>query len=538
MRKGIAIVLAASIGLLACATTAGAAAPTSQGLDEAVAALPTSVVAQAERLYSPGMLWVQTAKFCPAGDSTPSTFGESVALSGDTALVGGYTDSRDQGAAYVFVRSGTGWKLQAKLTAADGAAGDVFGTSVALSGDTALVGASYDGVGDNENQGSAYVFVRSGTDWSQQAKLTAADGAPYDRFGESVALAGDTALVGAGDDDIRTAPRPDEGSVYVFLRSGGTWNLQQKLTSPDLVENDHFGAALAISGETALVGTENGNMEPGAAYVFTRAAGHWDYQAKLTAPDGAYGDQFGDAVALSGDTAIVGVANALILKNENQGSAHVFVRSGSVWTHQAQLLAADGDEGDFFGIAVALNGDTALIGASSHDARYSLSQGSAYVFVRSGTDWTQEADLTKEWATGCGMAVALSSETALLGASERGGPSLFHGVTYVFSLVNDVAAPTTKAFGATVKRGKNAKLTFRVGDPAPTCGRAVVVLRILKGARVKKVLRVPGTCACNVKKSYAWKCTLPKGRYTLKVFATDLVGHRQSKVGSARLTVK
>ena len=193
-------------------------------------------------------------------------FGGSVAISGDTVVVGAPRDDDagfDSGSVYVFVRSGTTWTEEAKLTASDAAAEDEFGVSVALSGDTALVGAS----GDDDagsGSGSAYVFVRNGTSWSQQVKLTASDAAAEDGFGASVALSGDTALVGASGDD---GTGVSSGSAYVFVRNGTSWIQQAKLTASDAAAIDYFGYSVALSGETALVGAPF-NDGVGSAYAY------------------------------------------------------------------------------------------------------------------------------------------------------------------------------------------------------------------------------------------------------------------------------
>ena len=158
----------------------------------------------------------------------------------------------------MFVRSGTAWSQQAELTAADGAANDYFGTSVAISGSTVVVGAP----SKNSSTGAAYVFVRSGTAWSQQAELTAADGASGDSFGTSVAISGTTAMVGAPSKDSST------GAAYVFARSGTAWPQQAKLTAADATAGDQFGYWVGISGPTAVVGAPNRNSGTGAAYAF------------------------------------------------------------------------------------------------------------------------------------------------------------------------------------------------------------------------------------------------------------------------------
>ena len=190
---------------------------------------------------------------------------------------------------------------QVQLTAADGAAEDCFGCSVAVSGDTAVVGAWQDNVGSTSFQGSAYIFVRSGTVWSQQAKLTAADGAADDRFGSSVAISGNTVVVGAPfDDDGAT---PDEGSAYVFVRSGTTWTQQQQLTADDGAADDRFGSSVAIAGDTAVVGApydDAAGPDQGSTCIFTRSDTTWSQQARLTAADGAADDRFGSSVASRG----------------------------------------------------------------------------------------------------------------------------------------------------------------------------------------------------------------------------------------------
>lgn len=193
------------------------------------------------------------AKLTASDGAAFDLFGNAVATSGDTALVGAlHSDaiSGDSGSAYVFVRSGNTWNQQVKLTPGDGAINDNFGRSLAISGDTAVIGA-YNDDDNGTNSGSAYVFVRNGTTWSQQAKLTASDGAAGDRFGVSVAVSGDTAVVGsANDDDDGT----NSGSAYVFVRSGTTWSQQAKLSASDGAPGDWLGYSVAISGETALVG--------------------------------------------------------------------------------------------------------------------------------------------------------------------------------------------------------------------------------------------------------------------------------------------
>ena len=342
------------------------------------------------------MLVAQEAQLTAADGAANNYFGDSVAISGDTAVVGApyhvVGANANQGSAYVFVRSGAIWSQQQQLTAADGAAGDVFGWSVAISGDTVVVGAAYDNVGANGNQGSAYVFVRSGTSWSQQAQLTAADGATSDIFGWSVAISGNTVAVGAPGNDV--GANADQGSAYVFVRSGAIWSQQQQLTAVDGAAGDYFGDSVAISGDTAVVGAPyddvGATINQGSAYVFVRSGAVWGLQAHVAAADGAANDYFGSSVAISGDTVVVGAPYDDVGANVDQGSAYVFVRSGTTWSQQQQLTAVDGAVSDDFGDSVAISGATVAVGRPWRDVGANADQGSAYVFVRSGDTWGQQ----------------------------------------------------------------------------------------------------------------------------------------------------
>jgi len=225
----------------------------------------------------------------------------------------------------------------AKLLASDAAAGDSFGSSVSVSGDTAVIGAPWDDHASGAYAGSAYVFVLSGGVWTQQAKLTASDAAAYDWFGVSVAVSGDTAVIGSALGDL--AGGTDAGSAYVFVRSSGVWTQQAKLTAADAAADDNFGISVSVSADTALIGAcgdeHAGGAYAGSAYVFVRSGGVWTQQAKLLASDAAAYDLFGVSVAVSSDTAVIGSHRDDHAGGADAGSAYVFVRSGGVWTQQA-----------------------------------------------------------------------------------------------------------------------------------------------------------------------------------------------------------
>jgi hypothetical protein len=367
-------------------------------------------------------------------------FGEGVAISGNTAVVGSYWDDigaiANQGSAYVFVRNGKVWTQQQQLTASDGAAGDCFGRNVAIDGNTIIVGSYLGNVGGNSDQGAAYIFVRSGTTWTQQQKLTAADGAASDYFGESISISGDTVIIGAQHDLVGT--NPDQGSAYVFTRNGTTWTQQQKLTASDGAVDDRFGFSVSVSGNTAIVGAYydniGANLRQGSAYIFVRSGAVWAEQQKLTAADGAARDNFGVSVAVSGDTAIVGAWGDTVTA-PSQGSAYIFTRGGGVWTQQQQLTASDAGGNDYFGWSVAISGNMAIVGAYVDDADV-FDQGSAYLFVKDEAGWTQLSKLTKAAAVvddEFGWSVAISGDTAIVGARKIDfGESFEQGAAYVF----------------------------------------------------------------------------------------------------------
>ncbi len=363
-----------------------------------------------------------------------------------------------------------GFTTQQQLTAADGAAFDEFGHSVALSGDgnTAIAGARLDDIGANFSQGTATVFTRTGPFWTQQQQLTAAGGMQFDSFGFSVALSndGNTAIVGA------VGRNTNQGAAMVFTRAGAVWTQQQELT---VAGSSLFGRSVALSsdGNTAVVGGK------ASAVAFSRSGAVWIQQQQLVAPAGAAGGEFGVSVALSadGNTALVGANLHDIGANIDQGSANVFTRSGTVWTQQQQLTATGGAAGDEFGISVALSsdGNTAIVGANLDDVGTKTNQGSATVFTRSGTVWTQQQQLV---ATGgvlgdqFGASVALSGDgnTAIVGAAmDSVGASFQMGSATVFGRSGNVWTPqqqlgvagtSTEFFGVPLALSSDGKTTI------------------------------------------------------------------------------
>lgn len=386
-----------------------------------------------------GGIWTQQAHLTPPAGSTGHFFGGSISLDGDTAVIGAIMNFGQAGCAYVFVRSGVVWSQQSRLTANDGKANDGFGGAVSLDGDTVVIGAERTDTIAGSDAGSAYVFVRSGNVWTQQTKLTANNGVAGDRFGSAVSLVGDTAIVAAPV--AATSGAGEAGGAYIFSRSGTAWNQQSSLDSGDGGAYDRFGAAVSLDGDTALIGTPQdntaGGIYAGSAYAFVRTGSNWQLQAKLQAEDGSPNARFGGSVSLDSDTAIVGAFQDNTAGGEAAGSAYAFVRSNGFWTQQAKLEGDDSSASDSFGCSVSMKGNTAIVGARGYDSTGEFNTGGAYVFVRTGVSWAQQARLTASDGNSddlFGHSIALDGDTALVGAfsayvEEKGGV----GCVYVFT---------------------------------------------------------------------------------------------------------
>jgi trimeric autotransporter adhesin len=425
-----------------------------------------------------------------AGD----TFGFSLALSGDTLAIGARGEASAAtnvnsnqadnsafyaGAVYVFVRSGITWVQQAYLKASNTGAYDAFGSSLALAGNTLVVGAPGEasaatGINGNQgnntasNAGAVYVFVRSGTSWMQQAYLKASNTGSGDRFGSSLALSEGTLVVGApGEASASTGVNGNQadnnadsaGAVYVFIRSGVIWIQEAYLKASNTGPDDLFGSSLALSGDTLAVGAPheasastgvNGDQvnnsadNAGAVYVFARSAAIWAQQVYLKASNTGTNDRFGFSLALSIDTLIVGApyeASAATGLNGNQadnsafnaGAVYAFVRFGSTWAQQAYLKASNTEIFDNFGDSLALSRDTLAVGAFGEDSSSTgvdgnqldngaTGAGATYVFVRSGTAWAQKAYLKASNTDAedlFGSSLALSGDTLVIGATNE-----------------------------------------------------------------------------------------------------------------------
>ena len=364
----------------------------------------------------------EQAKLAPIDGATGDNFGFSVSLSGNRALIGAYStdeNGANSGSAFIFGFDGTTWSQEAKLLPSDGAAGDFFGGHVSLSGNRALVGASYkgDSFGDN---GAAYVFVFDGTNWKQEAKLINSDNGFLDRFGESVSLSGTRALI--------SAPFHGTGVAYYFVLNGGTWVEQAQLTA------DGGAAAInavSLSGKRALLGAREIAPE-NASYIFVYDGSSWTQEAKITS--GVPSDGFGLTVSLSGTHALIS-ASLDDAGAPNSGAAYIFGFDGATWNQEARLTPADPKRNAMFGASVSLSGSRALIGAAGARNANDSSTGAAYLFASDGTSWVQQDKLTAsdgEAFADFGSSVSLLGSRALIGAPGDFVQGVQSGSAYIF----------------------------------------------------------------------------------------------------------
>ncbi len=342
-----------------------------------------TVSGSAYMFRSDGTTWVQEQKLLADDGAFDDLFGRSVSVDGDVAVVGAYGDGDREGfsgSAYVYRYDSTTWVQEQKLMADDGAAFDSFGISVSVSGGVAVVGA----YGDDDNgsvSGSAYVFRYDGTAWVQdQPKLLANDGATLDLFGTSVSVSGDVALIGAPSHDGNAT---DSGAAYVFRYNGTTWVQEQKLLALDAAASDGFGRSVSASGDAAVIGSngdDDNGTNSGSAYIFRHNGSTWAQEQKLLADDGAALDEFGNSVSVSDDVAVVG-AYRTDHNGTNSGSAYVFRYDGTTWAHVHEVLASDAAASDAFATSVSVAGDVAVVSARLDDDKDNgPDSGSAYVY--------------------------------------------------------------------------------------------------------------------------------------------------------------
>lgn len=390
--------------------------------------------------------FVQQGELSDEPGASGEEFGEAIAVSGHTLVVGtthhmAASTDVEQGAAYVFSAPASGWahtKQVAILKAPRGQSEETFGRSVAVAGSTIVIGAPGREVGGHTDQGAAWVFVKPASGWSHASpplKLTAARGQADEFFGESVAISGNTVMVGAPSRKVARHAAQGAVDVFAISRSHTASPTQiAQLTAPDGEANDALGISVAASGQTVIAGADLhgvGTVDQGAAYVFVKPASGWRHAhaaAQLIAEQGQARELFGRIVAIWHDTVVVGAPDRSGVAAE-QGAAYVFVKPASGWagslTQTAQLAASDPGKDDQFGGALAISSGVIAAGAPGHTTAKHNEQGAGYVFVEPPTGWqnaTESDELIAQNGTEgdkLGLSIGLSGATILLGAPDH-----------------------------------------------------------------------------------------------------------------------
>ncbi|HLZ42050.1 MAG TPA: hypothetical protein VKQ11_13870 [Candidatus Sulfotelmatobacter sp.] len=388
----------------------------------------------------------QLAELTPSDSTSNDWFGYSLAVSENVVVVGAFDMNTEQyGSVYVYVKPATGWANMtqvAKLTSSDNGQG--FGTSVAISGNTIVVGAANTSnfARPASSPGAVYVFVEPSAGWTdmtETAKLTASDGQAGDALGNSVAISKNIIAAGAFFASDKSG-NSFAGKAYVFVRPANGWagNLTQtaELTASDSQLLNYMGASIGISGNTVVAGSYGHNNFEGVAYVFVAPSSGWTNMtqtAELSASDGKGSADFGFSTAIQVETIVVGAVNAL----GGKGAAYVFAKPSSGWTSMtetAELHAANATSGDSFGQSVAISGNTVMIGAPSANAGGHSFQGAAYVFLRPRGGWSNPAHGSELVSSdgqsndGFGLSVGIGNLVFVAGAIRGVTP----GVAYVF----------------------------------------------------------------------------------------------------------
>ena len=321
------------------------------------------------------------------------------------------------------------------ILAGDGKAGDSFGYGVAIDGTTAVVGAFKADIDGVKDAGAAYIYVLGENGWQQQAKLFAKPAFADDTLGGKVAIKNDIAMLGVMRRDEKGK---DSGAVVSFERNANNWKQHQIFTAPDTKPGDAFGQSIALTNNHLVIGAPRNDAlgnDSGAAYIYRRENNTWHYQTKITASDGAAGDLFGISVAIDGNTILVG-ADLHDEKAENAGAVYVYILEDNKWQQEAKLTASDGGKTDIFGVRVALSENTALISARRDDTKaLGIDAGSAYIFVRDGSTWAQQVKLTSPDGQAddrFGRGVALSGDMAIISAMNHDANGKDTGALYVY----------------------------------------------------------------------------------------------------------
>ena len=409
---------------------------------------PTTIITT-KAVYIPS---TEQAKISASDKATTDYFGSSVGIDNDAtrvaigarnASVGGTSTC---GVVYIFLRTGSSWALEAKLNATDKVSGDMFGSSVAMATDgTRIVVGAYGSDVTTTDTGAAYIFSRTGTTWTQEAKLTASDRLASDYFASTVAMDKTCTRVICGVYYSDPGGLNAAGAAYVYVRSGTTWTQEAKLLASDRAANEYFGTSVSMNGDgtLAMVGCPAKSNSTGAVYIYSRATTTWTQEAKLLASDGVTSDNFGSTCAMSDVATGCRVIISAHGKSSFAGAAYVFLRTGTTWAQEAKLLPSVAVAGDSFGynVSISFNGDRIILGAQSFDnvSPSMTNCGAIYIFTRTGTTWTEGArvmasDKAANDAYGSAVRISGNGVYAIVGVPQAGYTGMTNaGAAYILN---------------------------------------------------------------------------------------------------------
>jgi FG-GAP repeat/Bacterial Ig-like domain len=432
------------------------------------------------------LLQSESTRILASDPSVVAEFGTSVAVYGDTLVLGAPfaldAQNEQNGAVYIYVRVGSAWSFQNKLTQPDPSINPRFGGSVAIDGNTLVIGAPND-IASSTNRGSVYIFLRNGSNWTMQQKLIPSDGRGGFEFGSAVAVDGNVIAVGAFRGEVNGVER---GSAYVFTNTNSTWVETTRLTD---TTGGEFGSSISVSGNTIVVGSRYGGVNfsgTGFAYVYVRDANAWPLQTRLIAADTAYGDRFGSDVEIDGDTLLIGADdNAAAGGVVRVGAAYLFTRTNGTWTEKQKFAVSSPKYGQF-GASVGISGDKLIIGDSRVEVSGQSSQGAAYVFVKNGPTWSLQNRLTAsdgQVADFLGTDVAIEGNNFFVGApgvdlGQFPNETRNAGAVYFFiqsPLPPDLRTSVDTGFSNSDNITNNQNLIFDINGVTP--GAAVELLR-------------------------------------------------------------